>query len=99
MSWQRDKFPPIPTKFAPGLAKTEGEMFHTITYGKGLMGSHASQLNKEERWKLVHFIRTQFMEEVPANIAPTTVAVEVVEEEAETVEVVEEVKITETHGH
>jgi len=97
---QRDKFPPIPTKFAPGLAKTEGEMFHTITYGKGLMGSHASQLNKEERWKLVHFIRTQFMEEVPTHVAPTAVAVEVVEEEVtETVETVEEVNVTEAHGH
>lgn len=60
---QRDKFPPIPTKFAEGLILPEGKMFHTITYGKGLMGSHASQLNKEERWKLVHYIRTSFLKE------------------------------------
>ena len=24
----------------------EGKMFHTLTYGKGVMGSHASQLTK-----------------------------------------------------
>jgi len=60
---QNDKFPPLPVKFAPGLSISEGKMFHTITYGKGLMGSHSSQLTQEERWKLVHYIRTGFMDE------------------------------------
>ncbi len=35
----------------------EGKIFHTITYGKGTMGSHASQLTQEERWKLVYFVQ------------------------------------------
>ena len=35
----------------------EGKMFHTIHYGKGLMGSHASQLSKEERWKCVLWVQ------------------------------------------
>lgn len=35
----------------------EGKMFHTITYGKGLMGSHAGQLNKEERWKVIFWVK------------------------------------------
>lgn len=35
----------------------EGKMFHTITYGKGLMGSHASQLSKEERWKVIFYVK------------------------------------------
>jgi mono/diheme cytochrome c family protein len=35
-----------------------GKIFYSITYGKGAMGSHASQLNKEERWKLVYYIQT-----------------------------------------
>lgn len=94
---EREKFPPIPTKFGPALELTEGKMFHTITYGKGLMGPHASQLNKEERWKLVHFIRTKFMEKVPAMDTTAVVPVEVVEEvvaEEAPVEVVEE-----GHGH
>lgn len=97
---ERNKFPPIPTKFAPGLAKTEGEMFHTITYGKGLMGSHASQVNQEERWKLVHFIRAKFMEEVPAIDTNATITLEVVEILVdESVKTVEAVKETEAHGH
>jgi len=37
---------------------TQGKMFHTLQYGKGNMGSHAGQLTKEERWKLVHYVQT-----------------------------------------
>jgi mono/diheme cytochrome c family protein len=35
----------------------EGKIFHTLTYGKGTMGSHASQLTQEERWKLVYYVQ------------------------------------------
>ncbi len=51
-------------KFAPPPAYssieglTPGKMFHTMHYGKGNMGSHAGQLNREERWKLVHYVQT-----------------------------------------
>jgi mono/diheme cytochrome c family protein len=34
----------------------EGKMFHSITHGKGIMGSHAGQLNKLERWQVIHYI-------------------------------------------
>lgn len=42
-----------------GALKTlpEGKMFHTITYGKGLMGPHKSLLNKEERWKVIFWVK------------------------------------------
>ena len=50
-------FPPIPAY--DGIAGlTEGKMFHTLTYGKGNMGSHASQLTKEERWKVIWFVKS-----------------------------------------
>ena len=35
-----------------------GGIFHVITFGKGAMGPHASQLNKEERWKVAMYVRT-----------------------------------------
>ncbi|MBL7902727.1 MAG: cytochrome c [Bacteroidia bacterium] len=35
----------------------EGKIFHSITYGKNSMGSHASQLTAEERWKLVVYVQ------------------------------------------
>ncbi|MCB9245905.1 MAG: OmpA family protein [Flavobacteriales bacterium] len=35
----------------------EGKIFHTVTFGKGLMGSHASVLTPEQRWKVIHFVK------------------------------------------
>ncbi len=35
----------------------EGKMFYSITNGKGLMGSHASQLSVEERWKVIYYVQ------------------------------------------
>ena len=53
-------FPPPPSYSAGASSRggamkdlTAGKIFHTITYGVNMMGSHASQLNKEERWKIV----------------------------------------------
>ena len=52
------KFPPPPAYNGGALKNLpEGKMFHTITYGKGLMGSHASQLTKEDRWKVIQYIQ------------------------------------------
>ena len=35
----------------------EGHIFHAITYGLNAMGSHASQITEEERWKIVYYIQ------------------------------------------
>ena len=35
----------------------EGTMFHSITYGKGNMGSYASQLSRKQRWEVVHYVK------------------------------------------
>jgi mono/diheme cytochrome c family protein len=35
----------------------EGKIFHTITYGKGLMGQHASQLTQYERWQVTQWVK------------------------------------------
>lgn len=35
---------------------SEGKMFHSITYGKGLMGAHAAQLTPKERWQIIDYI-------------------------------------------
>ena len=34
-----------------------GKMFHTLTNGKGMMGSHASQLTKTERWQVIFYVQ------------------------------------------
>lgn len=34
-----------------------GTMFHSVTYGKGQMGSYASQLNTKQRWMIISYIK------------------------------------------
>jgi cytochrome c553 len=38
-------------------AMPEGKMFHSVAYGKGQMGSYASQLSTEQRWMIIHYIK------------------------------------------
>lgn len=37
---------------------TDGQIYHAIMYGQGVMGSYTSQVQYEDRWKIVHFVRT-----------------------------------------
>jgi mono/diheme cytochrome c family protein len=37
---------------------TEGHIFHTITFGRNRMWSHASQISVEDRWKIVAYVQT-----------------------------------------
>lgn len=37
---------------------TEGHIFHVITWGKGLMGAHGSQVSPEDRWKIAKFVKS-----------------------------------------
>ncbi len=36
---------------------TEGHIFHVITFGKGLMGAHGSQVSEEDRWKIAMYVK------------------------------------------
>jgi mono/diheme cytochrome c family protein len=36
---------------------SDGQMFYSIYYGKGMMGSHGSLLSKKEIWTLIHYVR------------------------------------------
>jgi Cytochrome C oxidase, cbb3-type, subunit III len=35
----------------------EGTMFQSVTYGKGQMGSYASQLSPKQRWMIISYIK------------------------------------------
>ncbi len=37
---------------------TEGHIWHTITFGRNRMWSHASQIVPEDRWKIVLYVQT-----------------------------------------
>lgn len=36
---------------------SEGQMMYSVTYGKNLMGSYASQLSTKQRWMIVRYIK------------------------------------------
>lgn len=36
---------------------SEGEIFYTVTYGKGIMGQHRSLLDKRERWLVSMYVK------------------------------------------
>jgi len=46
--------------YSKGQVKEDkaGQIFHVITFGKGRMLSHASQVSVEDRWKIVHYVQT-----------------------------------------
>ncbi len=77
--------------------RTLGQIFHVITYGKGAMGPHASQLNKEERWKVALYVRTlQHGSLLFEEIGEPTVAQS--NEESELIGIVEDKKDHSTAG-
>ena len=40
-------------------AMPEGQMYYSVTYGKNLMGSYASQLATHERWMVIAYIKSK----------------------------------------
>ena len=52
---KREKFLGIPNYKDRDI--TDGSIYHTIMYGKNMMGSHASQLTEEERWQVVAYVQ------------------------------------------
>jgi mono/diheme cytochrome c family protein len=63
-----------PTYFDPMyMAMTEGTMFHSVTYGRNAMQSYAYALSKEERWKVVTYVK-HLQAEYASKQAPTAAA-------------------------
>ncbi|WP_411822251.1 c-type cytochrome [Leptospira sp. 'Mane'] len=48
---------PPPVNSAKISAWSDGQIYHIITMGRGLMGSYAFQIEPEDRWKLIAYIR------------------------------------------
>ena len=55
---------PAPPSYSKGMSSrggnmkdlSDGKIYHTITYGVNAMGSYASQLAPEERWKVIMYV-------------------------------------------
>src|SRR3954468_5973046 len=40
-------------------ALPEGTLYHVMTYGKNLMGSYASQLDRKQRWMVAQYVKSK----------------------------------------
>lgn len=53
------KFPSAPTSYITlheNGKLSEGHVYHVITYGIRIMGSHATQLDPQERWEVIAYV-------------------------------------------
>ena len=55
-------------------AMPEGQMFYSVTYGKNLMGSYASQLSRHQRWMVIRYIKLNQLK-AKAAAAPAAMAI------------------------
>ncbi len=53
-------YPAAPANFLSDqfLTSTDGRFYHAIMHGKNVMLSHADKLNHDERWMVIHYIRS-----------------------------------------
>jgi len=49
---------------------SDGRIFYVMEYGQGNMGSYASQLSREQRWRIVQYIRTLEPKAAAASATP-----------------------------
>ncbi len=51
-----------------------GTMFHSVTYGKGNMGSYASQLTRQQRWMVIQYVKSKQVKTTGAGADSTKAA-------------------------
>ena len=52
-------FPPPPSLFVENAVKMkDGQMFHVLSFGQANMASYASQISREDRWKVILYVRS-----------------------------------------
>lgn len=53
-------YPAAPANFLidPHNTASNGHFYHAIMYGKNVMGSYKDKLSYEERWQVIHYIRS-----------------------------------------
>jgi len=50
-------YPPASLISEKAMALNDGEIYHTITVGYGIMGAHGGMIRPEDRWKIILYIR------------------------------------------
>ena len=60
------KYPAAPANFLleEHLSASNGRYYHAIMYGKNVMGAYKDKLSYEERWNVIHYIRSMQAKEL-----------------------------------
>ena len=57
------------------MFRSDGDIFNTITHGKGLMGSYGANITVNDRWAIVAYIRAlQVSQSVSVDDLPDAIA-------------------------
>jgi mono/diheme cytochrome c family protein len=49
----------VPPAYSKRLAEiNDGQIFYSVSYGKGMMGGYGYSLNVNERWQVIHYIKS-----------------------------------------
>lgn len=56
---QRYPYPPASLVNEKVRGLPDGEIYHAITVGYGVMGAHGAMISQPERWKIIHYIREE----------------------------------------
>ncbi|MCA1760387.1 MAG: cytochrome c, partial [Bacteroidales bacterium] len=59
--------PPASYKAERAMQKTDGQLFHNIRVGYGVMGAHGPQISVDDTWQLVNYIRHLQVTATPEN--------------------------------
>lgn len=60
---QRYPYPPASLVNVKVRAQSDGEIYHAITVGYGVMGAHGAMMTQSDRWKVIHYIRQELQNE------------------------------------
>ncbi len=72
----KNPFPPPPSYFSDNLINlSEGKMYHSVHYGKNLMGAYSRGLNRNQVWQVVYFVKSMqqhYIDSAAVAAAPKT---------------------------
>ena len=58
-------YPPSSLISEKVTALRDGEIYHTISVGYGIMGAHGGMIRQDDRWKIILHIRENLQQQVP----------------------------------
>ncbi len=80
-------------------AASNGRYYHAIMHGKNLMGAYKDKLNYEERWNVIHYIRSLHAKEAGVAYNQYENGLNAIDVPAGDIAVVEEVEMHEAGDH